>query len=223
MKRVLLLVEGQTEVEFVRDLLGPHLGALGIHISATMICTRLTEGRREDRGGGSNYDHVRGDILRLLRSRPDAVSTMIDYYRMPRNFPGRSDLPDGLPLKKLEHLEDAFARDIGDRCFIPNLILHEFEALLFASPDVLARHLERPKDRAALDQLLAAVDSPEEINDGPQSAPSKRIGSLIPRYRKTFHGPLIASQIGLEQICARCPHFGAWIKRLEQVGAVPVP
>ena len=57
--------------------------------------------------------------------------------------------------------------------------------------------------------------SPEDINDSPQTAPSKRILAAMPGYQKTVHGPLIACEIGLDPVRAACPHFDRWLKRIE--------
>jgi hypothetical protein len=58
---------------------------------------------------------------------------------------------------------------------------------------------------------------PEDINDGLRTAPSKRILAVMPGYQKTFHGPLIACDIGLEPIRAACPHFDGWLKAIESL------
>jgi hypothetical protein len=34
---------------------------------------------------------------------------------------------------------------------------------------------------------------------------------------KTFHGPLLAMEIGLPAIRAACPRFDAWLTRLEHL------
>ena len=47
--------------------------------------------------------------------------------------------------------------------------------------------------------------------------PAARILQYLPGYRKALHGPLIASRIGLAALRQRCPHFAAWIDRLERL------
>jgi hypothetical protein len=62
-------------------------------------------------------------------------------------------------------------------------------------------------------------ESPELINDGEQTAPSKRIIQAIPSYEgaKVSVAPLMAQKIGLEIIRQKCPHFNQWIERLENL------
>lgn len=218
MKRLLLLVEGQTEEEFVRDLLRPHLWQFNVDSAATRLCTSLVEGRRAHRGGGLNYDRLRRELQLLLHARPVAVSTLFDYYALPRNFPGLSSAPAGGCYQRVAHLESALAQAIDDTRFIPNLMLHEFEALLFADREALLPYLRPAHAQAELDRLLSQVTSPEEIDEGPETAPSKRLESLLLKYKKTYHGPLIAKKIGLEKMRASCPHFDGWVTRLEALG-----
>ncbi len=70
-------------------------------------------------------------------------------------------------------------------------------------------------------ELLAAEVAgyaPEDINEGPQTAPSKRILEFIPEYAKAQVGPLAAKAIGVEKLRQHCPHFNEWLASLEQLG-----
>jgi hypothetical protein len=62
---------------------------------------------------------------------------------------------------------------------------------------------------------IRATTSPEDINDSPETAPSKRILAAMSGYQKTFHGPLIACDIGIDPMRAACPHFDQWLRALE--------
>jgi hypothetical protein len=56
-------------------------------------------------------------------------------------------------------------------------------------------------------------DNPEFINlDNP---PAKRLTKLYPQYDKRNHGARIASQIGMSDIRAQCPHFDQWLTHIE--------
>jgi len=57
------------------------------------------------------------------------------------------------------------------------------------------------------------------IDDGAHTAPSKRIIAVLPDYEgaKPVIGPQVAALIGLDTIRAKCPHFAAWLSRLEQL------
>jgi len=101
------------------------------------------------------------------------------------------------------------------RRFIPFVAMHEYEALLFSDCDMLASSLGDPSLAAPLSEILAAFATPEEINDSPQTAPSKRIELLVERYEKPFHGVMAFLEIGLPKVRSQCPHFDAWVRQLE--------
>jgi len=133
------------------------------------------------------------------------------------NFPGKTNPlypARGRGINKAEFLEAELARDIDQSNFIPNFLVHEFEALLFVQLDALEHWTD---DGSVLNPLrtVRETTAPEDINDGPQTAPSKRILSIMSGYQKTFHGPLVACDIGLDAIRQSCVHFDSWLKKIE--------
>lgn len=216
MKRVYVLVEGQTEETFVRDVLAPHLLAFEVALNPVVAATRRVKSGRKFRGGVTSYRKLRRDLVRLLGDTgASGVTTMIDYYGLPRDFPGFTDLPPGDSYRRVSHLQSALGADVGDPRFFPYLSLHELEALLLVSPQEIEARLS---DRGVAEKLTGVVQgmsSPEQVNDGKQTHPAARITDLIPRYRKPLDGPVIAKRIGLQAIREECPHFGAWVAALE--------
>lgn len=229
MARLYLFAEGQTEQTFANNVLGPHLAAYGVYLQRSVLVANHRERGRVYRGGGRHYLPMKNDVVRFLKQEQNRnvyFTTMIDVYSLYRDFPGRQEAArlDGFPQRKVEALEAAFANDIGDSRFIPFLQLHEFEAYLFVDPGQFAFSYDNAN--ASVQRLAAIADgvsSPELINDGWETAPSKRIIKEFPRYEheKRVVGPEIAELIGVASIRAKCPHFHAWISRLEQLGALP--
>ena len=128
--------------------------------------------------------------------------------------------PNGTPRQRVEHVEQAIGAYFGSpRNFVPFLALHEYEAWLFASPDALSGVMNDPTKQDDIEAIRQSVSTPEEINDDPEWAPSKRILKLFPSYRKVAHGPMAAGRIGLERIRAECPHFDQWLVVLEGFAA----
>ena len=142
-------------------------------------------------------------------------TTMFDFYALPSDFPGAGEAAKiADPYKKVSILEAAMTSDISDRRFIPYIQLHEFEALILCDPAKLScEYLERDSEIAGL-VSFAAGRNPELIDDGLETAPSKRIMSAIPEYDKATAGVAIAEKIGLEVLMSRCAHFGEWMERL---------
>ena len=103
---------------------------------------------------------------------------------------------------------------------VPYVQRHEFEGLLFSDVEVFATQIDFPHDCvSALLTVREQFTTPEDINDHYETAPSKRLASVIPRYRKVLHGAVLAGKIGLDAIRAQCPRFDVWLTRLEALDA----
>jgi len=219
MSRLFVIVEGQTEKTFVEGVLGPHLAHRGVGVWAECVLTGTKRGKTY-KGGLLEYAKVARQIQ--IRMKEDAspdrhFTTMFDLYALPPDFPGSEEARKCAdPHERVRHLEKCLAEDVGDRRFIPYIQLHEFEALLFA--DVSKFHIRFPGSRSEVDNLRAVVEkfpTPEHIDDGPTTAPSKRIEKEFPGYPKVTAGPIIAEAIGLDAIRSKCRHFDEWLTTLE--------
>jgi hypothetical protein len=220
MAKVLILVEGQTEEAFVKNLLAAHLATKEVIVVPVIVATkRLLTGDKR-RGGYVPYPRLRAEILRLLNDSSAAcVTTMLDYYGLAPEFPGRETPQGKTALEKVVFVEQAWAVDINHQRFLPYLALHEFEAMLFTEPDVIASSFGQTGLKTHLQGIRASFATPEDINDHEETAPSRRLGKLFPSYNKPFYGELIAERIGIEKIRVECAHFAAWLSRLEAFGS----
>ncbi|AJE02429.1 DUF4276 family protein [Geobacter pickeringii] len=218
MKRVLVLVEGQTEERFVKDVLAPHLWARGKDPIPKVVTTKRVKRGPDFKGGITDYQKVESDLRRLLGDTGVvAVTTFIDYYALPVDFPGMGTRPNSIPQDRAKHVENEWKQSIDHSRFRPFLMIHEFEALLFAKPDELSKALYQNEALQELTAIRASFVTPEDINDHPLTAPSKRIMRIMPGYQKTLHGPLVTKRIGLEILCGECPHFRDWIGWMESL------
>jgi Domain of unknown function (DUF4276) len=68
---------------------------------------------------------------------------------------------------------------------------------------------------------VSEATSPELVNDGSSTAPSKRILSYFPQYRreKTTIGVELAACVGIDLTRSLCAHFDDWLKTLEAIGS----
>ena len=226
MGRLLVHVEGQTEENFVNQILGPHLYARGyVAVSARLLGNAR---QRDRRGGIRGWDSVRKDIVRHLRQDPGSLfTTMVDYYALPqsgsRAWPGRevaSRLPFAQKALTVERaISEDIRREMGDGFmpdrFIPFVTMHEFEGWLFSDCERFSRGIGRPELADAFQEIRDQFASPEEINDSPVTAPSKRVEQLVQGYQKPLYGLLAALEIGLDAIRRECPHFRTWLETLE--------
>ena len=203
MSRLGMLVEGPTEVEFVKRVLARSLLAHGVVVTPVSM------------DGNVTTDRMARELANLYWSF-DAVTSFVDFY----GFRHKAD-------STVEQLEQAVAElartRIGRRHDASKVVVyvqrHEFEGLLFTDADGF-RHAGLAVDEACLSQLRGVgrgFPTPEDINDDSATAPSKRILELIPDFRKRLHGPLVAENVGLAAIRTACPRFGAWMDRLERL------
>jgi hypothetical protein len=217
-KRALILVEGQTEERFVKDTLAPHLATFDLDITPTLLTTKVVKSGPNFKGGVTSFDKFEADMRRLLggAARDWLVTTMLDYYRLPVDFPGMDTRPHTLePLTRVRHVEQAIAIHFKDGRLLPFLALHEFEAWVFSCPNTLPNVMAEPAKQPQFAGVCASLQTPEEINERPGHNPAARIEVIFPAYRKMLHGPTATHRIGLQAIRDRCPHFAAWLERLE--------
>lgn len=212
MKIVFIYVEGPTEERFVKDVLQPYLRGVNVRLQIFNCYGTI-----------KYQSKLRKFILQKVNEAGiDLVTTMFDFYKLPKDFPGQRDLPTGNCYDRVAHLETAFSKDIGHRKFSPHIMLHEFEALLFSDPVEIAKAFPHKDESHELQKIKTSHrNNPEEINDNEMTAPSKRIKKLYPSYDKVLQGPTIIQQIGLEVIRAECSHFKEWLTKLESVGQTP--
>jgi hypothetical protein len=154
---------------------------------------------------------------------------MVDYYALPQAgtgaWPGRAEAATQPTPLKATTVEAALDADIQAEMgsgffpnrFIPFVMIHEFEGLLFSDCAAFSQAIGKPDLEAAFQAVRNAFETPEDINDSPTTAPSKRVKKLIPNYEKPLMGTLAIIGIGLERIRVECPHFNEWLGRLEAV------
>lgn len=216
MKYILALVEGQTEETFIRDVLNPYLVSRNIFLIPKIITTKRVKKGPDFKGGITNYQKVKKEVQLLLGDTSKAaVTTMIDFYGLPNDFPGVSSNQETNCYSRVSYVEEKFSEDISHRKFVPFLTLHEFEAYLFVSPAIIANAFPDENAERGLTRIRNAFATPEEINERNCTHPSARIRSLLPSFRKVLHGPMITTRIGLELIKNECSHFNDWISTLE--------
>lgn len=75
--------------------------------------------------------------------------------------------------------------------------------------------IDKSDQLAKIDEILETYPNPEDINNNPETAPSKRLIKIF-GYDKTGDGELILEMIGIDQMLEKCPRFKEWIDKLIQ-------
>lgn len=216
---------------FVQQVLAPHLSRLGVIADAAFF----GHPRIRPAGGITKWIGAKGvqtELARAVqqstRTYPLFVTTMVDYYALPQDWPSRDTASSLAPLKRSDAVEGSMRKQLeaslGDDWridrFIPYVCLHEFESLILAKPEALLG--EFPGGEAAIERLKADIGltPPEQVNDGSETAPSKRIIRQFPQYErhKGISAVSTLRAIGLDTARAACPHFHNWLSRLERLG-----
>ena len=215
--KVLVLVEGQSEERFVKDLLAPALAPRGVWLTPTIITTKRTGGASALKGGVSRYAKLRREVLLLCGDSSAAmVTTMVDYYGLPTDVPCVAEASD---LHRVDAVERGWAADIAESRFLPNIVQHEFETYVFAAPGAVEREL----GKATADQVRKVRaryrDVAEDINDGAETSPSRRLVRLLPTYQKATDGVRVCKEAGLATLRHECPRLDRWVARLEALTA----
>ena len=222
---IYIVVEGQTEQTFVRDVLAPHMAHKEIYLHAALI------GKPGHKGGDIRFNRAKKDIGNFLKQRQDTyISTMFDYFRIDSMWPGRAEVSrkirNGATLTAIhkagileaathDEIVKSFSGCNSENRFIPYIEMHEFEALLFSDADILAEKTEI--DVSQIREIVEEYNNPEEINEDPVKTPAKRLESLKNGYRKVAMGKMVSEALGIQSIRRKCPHFDDWLAKLEDI------
>jgi Domain of unknown function (DUF4276) len=222
-----IYVEGQEEEMFVNRVLRGHLHPFGVVVQKPVLAAtsfRLGDDSLAEVtvGGVTNYDAIREDIVNQFATgdiaASDVLTTLIDLYALPVNFPGcKEAIAQHLAgSQKALLIEQAWKTDVGHPNFFPYIQVHEFEALILTRPSALRAFY--PEHAADIEQLraeCAPFHTPEDINEEKSTSPSHRILAHIPTYRK-IDGFRHLQEIGVSELKAHCPRFKTWIEQCEK-------
>lgn len=226
MKQIILHIvcEGQTEESFVKKVLQPYLRSYGIVAKPILVTTSRS---KRAQGGIVKFSHVERDIqdtLKLWSSNAyehHVVTTFIDYYALPNDFPGFSEAQQPLdPYQRVECLEQALGEHIHSSRFLPYIQLHEFETLVLCGYQYLAAFYPDCKGlEEKLKKEFTSQENPEFIDGGTTTAPSKRILKLLEstykkKYNKPLMGAYVTAQVGIERLRELCFHFNQWVAQI---------
>ena len=224
MTQVYVICEGQTEATFVQELLRPHFRVFDKVLTPTLI------GKHGQKGGDVRFVRILHSLKPLLLSGHQPYCTsLIDFYGLPNEFPGKLEAmyTANLGEKALlvsNGLMSQLKTEIDDYAlnrFIPYVQMHEFEGLLFSDPAGLASGIDKPRLARRFASVRDRFSTPEHINDNPQTAPGRQIARIYPEYEKPTMGVLAALEIGLAKIRQECPLFSAWLHKLENLPSPP--
>ena len=207
-KRLVFIVEGDTEIILVQNLIVPHLINLGLH-NPMHAQTIITNRKQHKKGGVTSYGLFKNEVERTLAQGNVIVTTMIDFFKLPGDFPSFT-----MDSTKIEQIEKAIHDDFENNPdLIPYIQRHELEALMFSDRSGFELVIDDVSKLQQIDKILDQYPNPEDINNNPNSAPSKRLQKIF-SYDKTGDGELIFDMIGIDSILEKCPRFAEWLTKI---------
>ena len=228
MSRVYVLSEGPTEQALILDVLAPPLSKHSIYLIPKLL------GAPGHKGGIRRFAAVEREISNLLRQESAVyVTTLFDRYGLPGDWPGLAESKAARDINAAhralcqamgERIEEIMGSEFRAERFIPHIQFYEIEAFLFVSPSETARILGDPSKSKILRQIRDGHETCEHINDGVNTAPSKRITSIFPSYSykkgRTLNAHLwrVCAEIGVPELRKSCRLFDGWISKLEALG-----
>ena len=198
MTSIIIIVEGLTELNFVKYVLAPYLGTKSVFMYP------------RDLNGNVTIRKIK-EFINVASYEANYVTTLVDLYGFKKvggldKFEIENKIIEGLP-------------EYSKRKCIPYVQQYEFEGLLFSNPKSIGDVLNDPKLSEKSQNILKKFNNkPENINNSPQTSPAKRLIKLSnDRYIKKTHGYRIAEKIGLDKIKEMCPYFKDWLLKLENL------
>lgn len=221
MKKIFIVTEGQSETNFVNRVMAPYFAGRCVLIPNTVITKTDSRHGKTYKGGVTNYGQIRNTLLKTLagasKNVDSYVTTMFDFYRLPTDVPGVSGVGKvDDPYEKVGIIETEIQRTEGydGKFFFPYIELHEFEAMIFSDVTKLEEaYFEY--DLTVLKECVKVQSNPELINNGVETAPSKRIINCINCFDKANVGVDVLEKIGIENIAGKCRHFAEWVNCIE--------
>jgi len=224
-----IIVEGQSEEKFVKEILTPYFAPKNIFLQVERVITGKDKMGKACKGGGNSYqlykNHLQNRIKQFSKNKNYFFTTMIDLYALPNDFPKIKEVEEyNDKYKSIAFLERAFFEDIGYNNFIPYIQLHEYETLLFCDINAIVDEFFDLDDGKLYETIINDIkkyDNIELINNSKETAPSKRLD----KYTKgAYCGQKVTSSFNILQkidisiLRDKCEHFNYWLEKIEQLG-----
>ncbi len=211
MPRLVFIVEGDAEQHFINRHLVDYLSRK--HPGVWMHAQKITTNRQKNKKGGNvSYALFENELKRTAAQENVLITTMLDFFRIPNDFPGYST-----DVRTIDVMENSIRTDcsaiIAPQFFLPYIQKHEFEALLFANISGFSKVLE-DKEMKQVTRIVKDCGCPEDIDGGVDTAPSKRLLSIF-NYKKVADSILVMSDVNIDQLRSSCPRFDEWVGKLE--------
>ena len=222
MANVFLIVEGPTEEQFYRKTLQDYFrsedGSFLHYLQVVQMPSKRNTTSRGKKGGRVTFAAAIDNVKRFLTqaSHCQLVVLILDYYGLHSTFLDHLSSDHNALDDRVRAIQDRLENEINHPRFRFRLQIHEFEAYLFSDPQAIVSHFSQPEKLQDLERILSSfTNDPEQINNSPETAPSKRLENHFPKFGKITDGLVIATKIGIPKIREHCFRFNAMIQLIE--------
>ncbi len=180
-------------------------------------------------GGGHGYnniEHFANTIKPLLFYKNEPIiSTMFDYFGLnsETKIPNYATcISKNTVEERIKCMENSLHEKVISikpdyPFFLPNILRHEMETLLFADIET-GFAFEDEKIRKDLMAICEQYPNIEDINNTPQGAPSKRLDEVFKAHKSSYQKGAdavdIAEFIGINTMLKKAPRFRNWVAQL---------
>ncbi len=214
MNRIVFIVEGDTEIQFVENQIIPYLQEkCGYH--TPMNAQKITTNKKKNcKGGNVGIEYLRNEIRKIAASGDTFITTLLDFFRLPNDFPNYTT--DKTKVTEIEQgLTATMTHIVSHNRFLPYIQLHEVEALMFIKVEGFELFIDEDRQRQELQNIIAQYPNPEDINGGSATAPSKRLEKIFPTYNKVAYSGLVFDELSIDEIRNKCHRFNSWLNNIE--------
>lgn len=154
MKRVVFIVEGDTEVSFIQKRVIPYLYSKGFTnpMNAQKI---LTNRKLNKKGGNVGFEYLKNDVSRVAATKNVLITTLLDFFRLPTDFPGYTT--DSLRLPDMEQgIKEKVTEFMDASCFLPYIYNPQIQ---ISAESETKRSIFREKDKTKRSKKESAQHS----------------------------------------------------------------
>lgn len=204
MERIVFIVEGDCEVAFINQKVIPYLYSFPFSSGWNMNAQKVTTNRRLNaKGGNVSFEYLNNEIRRVSAQGHPWITTFMDFYRIPPNFPGYKV---GCTVNDLE---TGLKKTVSYDRFLPYIQKYEFETLFFSKIEAFNLLCDTTQ-MGKLQDIVDEYPEIENINGGRDTAPSKRLSSIF-NYHKVADSRIVLDEIPFESMLEKSPRLKTWI------------
>ncbi len=144
-KNVFLIVEGDAEEAFYKNVLSEHFKEK-LTFTVTKMPSKRSHLKKDEKRGRVSFESFSDVIQRFIRSTKnyEKLIFIYDYYGLDKTFKDHFDGSEITLDLKIRSIKQRLEKEANNRKFSVYLQVHEFESFLFSDPEIIVNHFDDP-------------------------------------------------------------------------------